>query len=344
MNLTQALFALSTARGPSGVEWVTGGTSVVDTARELLTPLVDETWTDPHGNLIGVKKNPGAPRVLLDAHLDEVCLFVTGQKEGFLTFLGRGTDTRLLPDTAVKVLTPAGEVTGVITCLPPHVLTQAEKDAPFELEDLFIDCGLTEDTARDLIGCPVVYDTEPFLLGEHRLCGKSLDDRTCYAMFLRTLELVQDKDLAVEVCLVGSTQEETTGGGAEAAGYALDPDWAIAADVTFGDSPDCSKEETFPLGGGVTLGWGPHLNRRLAELIRQTATDLELDCTLEILPADTGTNASAFQISREGVPTALLSVPLRYMHTPREVIDLRDIETGARLTAAVLERLGREEA
>ena len=196
MNLVQALFALSAARGPSGREWETGGTSVLDTARELLKPLVDEAWTDPHGSLIGVKKNPGAPRVLLDAHLDEVCLFVTGQKEGFLTFLGRGTDTRLLPDTVVKVLTPAGELTGVITCLPPHVLTQAEKDAPFALEDLFIDCGLTEQEAGEFIGCPVVYDTEPFLLAEHRLCGKSLDDRTCYAMFLRTLELVRDKDLA----------------------------------------------------------------------------------------------------------------------------------------------------
>ena len=343
MNLVQALFALSAARGPSGREWETGGTCVLDTARELLKPLVDESWTDPHGNLIGVRKKPGAPRVLLDAHLDEVCLFVTGQKEGFLTFLGRGTDPRLLPDTVVKVLTPDGELTGVVTCLPPHVLTQAEKDAPFELEDLFIDCGLSEQEAEGLIGCPVVYDTEPFLLAEHRLCGKSLDDRTCYAMFLRTLELVRDKDLAVEVYLVGSSQEETTGGGAAAAAYALDPDWAIVSDVTFGDSPDCSKEETFPLGGGVLLGWGPHLNRGLANLIRRTAEELDLACDLEIVPGDTGTNASDIQISREGVPTAMVSVPLRYMHTPREVIDLRDIETGARLVAGVLERLGREE-
>lgn len=344
MNLTQALFALSAARGPAGGEWVTPGTSVIETAKALLEPLADRVWVDGHGSLLGIRENPGKPRVLLDAHLDEVCLYITGQEEGYLTFRTIGLDPRILPDQCVRILGREGEISGVITCLPPHVLTTAQQDKPFDQKELFIDCGqLTEAQASALIGCPAVFATEPFLLGEGRICGKSLDDRSCWLMLLRAMELVKDEDLAVEVCLLGSTQEETGGSGAAVGAYALNPNWAIAADVTFADSPDSPKADTFPLGGGPTIGWGPTLNRALSQTLRDCAEELKLSWSLEILPHRTGTNADPIAISREGVPTALVSLPLRYMHEPMEVIDLKDLEAGAQLVAQCLRRLGKEE-
>ncbi len=343
MNITQALFALSTARGPSGAEWVQPGTGITDTAKALLEPLVDRTYTDSHGNLIGIKEKPGKPRVLLDAHLDEVCLYITGQKDGFLTFLTIGLDARILPDLTVKILTRSGEVDGVITCLPPHVLAPGQADKPFDPKDLYIDCGLDSEQAKALIGCPAVFSTEPFLLSEHRVCGKSLDNRSCFLVFLRALELIKNEDLALSIFLVGSTQEETGGTGASVAGFSLQPDYAIVSDVTFGDTPDSPKADTFALGGGPTIGWGPRLNRSLSQVLRDCAEQQGISFHLEVLPHGTGTNADNLQISREGVPTALVSIPLRYMHTPMEVIDLRDVEAAAQLVVAALRELAKGE-
>lgn len=332
MDMIKTVFALSEAVGPTGRE-----SEAVKTAAELLRPYVDAVSTDVMGNLIGIRtaKRRNAKCVLLDAHLDEVCMYVTDHHKGFLKFEAIGIDPRVLPGLEVKICTEP-PVYGVVNCLPPHILTAEEREKAFEMDKLRIDCGMTQEQAKKAIpvGTPIVYATKPFLMGEKIVCGKSLDDRACFAVLLRTMELLQDKPLAVDVCILGSVQEEYTGVGAAAGAYNMMPDWAIAVDVTFGSTPDSDKKDTFALGKGPTVGIGPRLNRKLCQKLLAVAEDRQIPVSREILPRDTGTNADDMQISREGIAAGCVSLPLRYMHTPIEAVHLDDIENAAQLLAA----------
>ena len=183
MDIFDALERLAGERGPSGFE-----RPVAQAARELLSPLVDETWLDRMGNLIGVRRcgRPGAKKLLLDAHLDEIGLMVTGHAEGFLRFAAiGGVDPRMLPDREVTVLTHP-PLPGVVACLPPHVLTREEEDKAIPVDKLCIDVGLTQEEAqrRVPVGAPITYRGGCFPLGKKRICGKSLDDRACFAALL----------------------------------------------------------------------------------------------------------------------------------------------------------------
>lgn len=334
MDLIKTIFTLSEAVGPTGRE-----SEATKAAAELLRPYVDSVTTDVSGNLIGIRTaaKRGAKCILLDAHLDEVCLYVTDHHKGFLKFEGVGIDPRILPGLEVKICTEP-PVYGVINCLPPHILTAEEREKAFEPDKLRIDCGLTQEEAASKIpvGTPVVYATKPFLMGEKTVCGKSLDDRACFATLIRTMELLKDEALPVDVCVLGSVQEEYTGAGAAAGAYNMLPDRAIAVDVTFADTPDSDKKETFALGKGPTVGVGPRLNRKMYQDLLATAKENDIPVSKEILARDTGTNADDMQISREGVAVATVSLPLRYMHTPIETVHLDDIEHTAQLLAAYI--------
>lgn len=334
MDLIKTIFTLSEAVGPTGRE-----SEATKAAAELLRPYVDSVTTDVSGNLIGIRTaaKRGAKCILLDAHLDEVCLYVTDHHKGFLKFEGVGIDPRILPGLEVKICTEP-PVYGVINCLPPHILTAEEREKAFEPDKLRIDCGLTQEEAVEKIpvGTPVVYATKPFLMGEKTVCGKSLDDRACFATLIRTMEILKDEALPVDVCVLGSVQEEYTGAGAAAGAYNMLPDRAIAVDVTFADTPDSDKKETFALGKGPTVGVGPRLNRKMYQDLLATAKENDIPVSKEILARDTGTNADDMQISREGVAVATVSLPLRYMHTPIETVHLDDIEHTAQLLAAYI--------
>lgn len=334
MDMKKTLFALSEAVGPTGRE--TGATLA---AKTLLAPYVDSVTEDVMGNLIGIRtaEKRGAKCILLDAHLDEVCMYVTDHHKGFLKFEAVGIDPRILPGLEVKICTEP-PVHGVVNCLPPHILTAEEREKAFEMDKLRIDCGMTQEEAKTRIpvGTPVVYATKPFLMGEKTVCGKSMDDRACFAVLLRTMELLKDKPLPVDVCILGSVQEEYTGAGAAVGAYNMMPDWAVAVDVTFASTPDSDKGDTFSLGTGPTVGIGPRLNRKLSQRLLALADEKKIPVHKEILPRDTGTNADDMQISREGVAAACVSLPLRYMHTPIETVHLDDIENAAQLLAALV--------
>ncbi len=334
MDMINTLFALSAAVGPTGRE-----SEATKTAKELLDPYVDSVTSDVLGNLIGIRTaaGRGAKCILLDAHLDEVCMYVTDHHKGFLKFEAVGIDPRILPGLEVKICTEP-PVYGVVNCLPPHILTAEEREKAFEMDKLRIDCGMTQEEAVKAIpvGTPVVYATKPFCMGEKTVCGKSLDDRACFAVLIRTMELLKDHPLPVDVCILGSVQEEYTGAGAAAGAYNMMPDWAIAVDVTFGTTPDSDKKGTFALGKGPTIGIGPRLNRKMYQSLSELAKEKEIPVNKEILPRDTGTNADDMQISREGVATGCLSLPLRYMHTPIETVHLDDLENAAQLLAAYI--------
>ncbi len=343
MDILRALERLAEEKAPSGFE-----RNIVGTARELLAPYVDETWIDRMGNLVGVRHcgKENAKKLLLDAHLDEIGLMVTGMEEGFLRFtqIG-GVDPRMLPDREVTVLTDPPRF-GVVACLPPHMLTRADADKSTPVDKLYIDVGLTQAQAEKMIpvGTPVAYRCGCFPLGDNRVCGKSMDDRSCFVALLLCAEALKDAALDVDVYFMGSTREEVSGAGASCGAFAIAPDWCVAVDVTHGETPDVRnpKDRVLKLGGGPAIGVGPNMTRWITERMTYKAKELDMPYQLEVMTGDTGTNAWGMQIAREGIATGVVSLPLRYMHTPVEVLDRADLERLGALLAAFSLDLGKE--
>ncbi len=340
--MEEILRALCGVGAPSGFE-----RPAVLAARELLEPLVDEIWIDRLGSLVGVRRcgKPGAKKLLLDAHLDEVGLVVTGIKDGFLRFKANGVDVRMLPDREVTILTQP-PILGVVACLPPHVLSAEEREKAPEIKDLYVDTGLSQEEAerRIPVGTPMVYRTDFTVLGKRQLCAKAMDDRACFAALLRTAELLRDQELDVDLYIVGSVCEETGGVGARVLAQGLSPDFCVAVDVAHGKTPDSPKEGAFVMGGGPVVGIGPNMARWMVRRLLDEAEKLGLAVQKEVMEGSSGTNGWELQIANEGIATAVLSVPLKYMHTPVEVVEPGDIEATARLLAAFAEHLGGEEA
>lgn len=342
METEQILRTLCAVGAPSGFE-----RPAVLAAKELLEPLMDEVRIDRLGNLIGLRRcgKPGAKKLLLDAHLDEVGLVVTGHKDGFLRFKANGVDCRMLPDREVLILTEP-PMLGVAACLPPHVLSAEDREKAPEVKDLFIDTGLSQEEAERKIpvGTPVVYRTDFASLGERQVCTKALDDRSCFAVLLRAAELLRDQELDVDLYVLGSVCEETGGVGAQVGAQGLAPDFCVAVDVTHGRTPDSPKDEAFVMGGGPVVGIGPNMARWMTKRLLDKAAGLDMAVQKEVMEGNTGTNGWEMQVANEGIATAILSVPLKYMHTPVEVVERGDLEDCARLLAAFAVDLGKEGA
>ena len=334
--MRQALERLCTCTAPSGFE---GPAAAV--AAELLRPLVDEVSIDRMGNVLGVRrsKTPGAPKLLLDAHLDEIGLIVTGVEDGFLRFRSiGGVDPRMLPGRELVVLTDP-PLRGLVACP-----AGGDEDKSVPLNELYVDVGLSQEEAERAVpvGTPMVYRAGCFPLGEDQMCGKSMDDRACFVTLLRAAELLRDKELDVELHILGSTREEVSGAGAVVGTWAVAPDFCVAVDVTHGKTPDGPADKTFALGGGPAIGVGPNMTRWMTERMIDKAKEHGIPYQMEIMSGHTGTNGWEMQISREGVATSVLSLPLKYMHTPVETLSLADMEGVAQLLAAFVEHLGKE--
>ena len=340
MDIRQTIERLCGSGAPSGFEGPAAAA-----ARELLEPLMDQVWTDRLGNVIGARRcgRPGAKKLLLDAHLDEVGMVVTGHKDGFLRFAANGVDVRMLPGRELTILTDP-PVLGVVACLPPHVLPAEDREKAPELKDLLIDVGLGQEEAqrRIPVGTPVVYRSGFALLGERQVCAKALDDRACFAALLRAAELLRDEALDVDLYILGSVCEEVGGVGARVGAQALAPDFCVAVDVTHGRTLDSSKDESFAMGGGPAVGLGPNCARWMVRRLLDKAAALDMAVQKEVMEGSTGTNGWEMQIANEGIATAVLSIPLKYMHTPVEVVELGDVEDTARLLAAFAAGLGEE--
>lgn len=336
MDMRQTLERLCGCTAPSGFE-----APAAQAAGELLATLVDEISVDRMGNLLGVRRcgREGAKRVLLDAHLDEIGLMVTGAEEGFLRFRSiGGVDPRMLPGRELTILTQP-PIRGIIAAPGPH---QADADKSIPLSDLVVDAGLTQAQAEALVGTPMVFRGDCFPLGEGQMCGKSMDDRSCFAVLLRCLELLAEQALDVDLYVMGSTREEVSGAGATVGTWAVRPHCCVAVDVTHGSTPDGPAGKTFPLGKGPAVGVGPNMTRWMTQRLLDKAKEREIPCQQEIMSGHTGTNGWEMQISREGVATAVVSVPLKYMHSPIETLSLADLEHTAALLAAFVTDLGKE--
>lgn len=344
MELYETLERLCPLAGPSGYE-----NTVAQAAKALLEPLVDEVAIDRLGSVIGVKRcgKPNAKRLLLDAHLDEIGLVVTGIEEGFLRFgeIG-GVDPRMLPARELTILTKPEPIFGIVACLPPHVQTAADHDKAVALDELRIDIGMTQAEAEKAvpIGTPIVYREGVRRLTGDQVCGKSLDDRSCFAILLRTAELLKDMPLDVDVYIMGSTREEVSGTGAVVGTNGVAPDWCVAVDVTHAATPDLShpSDRACTMYGGAAIGVGPNMTWTLTDRMVEKAKAKKLPYQLEVMSGSTGTNGWYMQTCLEGIPTSVVSLPLKYMHSPIEVVALEDMEHIAQLLSAFAVDLGKE--
>lgn len=333
-ELTELLRRLCDAPGTSG--WEDAAAAVLMKELEAMAPLA-EIRKDAMGNVTAFLGDKTAPRqILMDAHLDQIGLVVTHiTDDGFLKVANvGGMDRRVLPCSSVTVW-GRETIPGVVSFLPPH-LTKSDGDKYPELTEYSIDIGRTKEEAEAVISLGdriLVNGPVQPLLGT-RVTGAALDDRAGCAALLLCAKALNDRILDCGVTFAFTGREEVGCEGAKTAAYLIEPTEALVVDVTFGDQPGVSKEKTGRLGGGPMIGVAPSLDRRMKDTLVSLAKEMELPYQLEVMGGTTGTNADTITVTKEGIPTVTLSIPLRYMHTPAEVIDTDDVITTARLLTA----------
>ncbi len=310
---------------------------------DLIAPWVDDCTVDPLGNLIARKAGrSGAGRqVMLAAHMDEIGLMVTKLDRGFLRFTRvGGVVVSSLPSQEV-IVHGKRDLPGLVVSRPPHVVPAEQRKKPIPLEELFIDVGLPPDELAELVqvGDFVSFRQETVRMNEKFATGKALDNRVLVTVMIETLRLLQPVNHAWDVVAVATTQEERGLRGATTSTFAVNPQIGIALDVTFAEQPGVNGDETVPWDKGPAIAIGPNIHPKLRTMLEDVANRQELPFVHEVLPGATGTDAWAMQITRAGIPTLLVSVPIRNMHSPVETVCLADMERTARLLAAFIASL-----
>jgi tetrahedral aminopeptidase len=306
-------------------------------------PLVDEISVSRIGSLHGLLRATNGqtpegetrPSLLMAAHMDAIGLMVTGFTGGLLRLMRiGGLDPRVLPGQLVTVH-GRQDLPGVIIQPPGHLLPEDERDGPVQREYLLVDTGLESEEVQRLVrvGDVISFAQPPMELGGELLAGHSLDNRASVAAVTHCLDILHSRQRRWDVWAVATVQEEETLGGAITSAFELRPTLAIAIDVTFASSPGSPSHSTFPLGKGVTLAWGPNIHPALFRALKETADRFEIPYHLEPTPRMSGTDAMGLQTAAEGIPTAVISIPLRYMHTPVEMVSLKDVTRAGRLLA-----------
>jgi len=290
----------------------------------------------------------GGPTLAIVGHIDEIGLHLTHiDDDGYLHFgqIG-GWDPMVLVGQRVSITTRGGPVVGVIGRKPVHLMKDEDRKHVPEIKDLVIDVGAKDgEEARKLvrIGDFAVIDVSPVELPNDRLVSRSLDNRVgCYVAAEAARLVAQEGGAPGDVVALAVAQEEVSFAGSRTSAYALRPDLAIAVDVTFAtDQPgiELGPITKHTLGSGPVIAYGSTLHPRISELLHDAAEVAEIPFTLESLGRGTGTDADAIHLTREGIPTGLVSVPLRYMHSPVETVALEDVDAAARLIAAFAQRL-----
>jgi len=335
-DLVDLLKKMLTAPGLSGFE-----SPIREIIREAWQPLTDELSVSKIGSLHGFKEGQGVSprkRVLISAHMDAIGMMVTHIQDGFIriTEIG-GIDHRILPGQPV-VVHGREDLPGVVVQPPGFLLPDSVSDGPVEMKYLLVDVGLPPEEVLEKvrIGDTVSYAQEPLELTGEALAGHTLDNRVSVAATTLCLEALQNRNHNWDVWAVASAQEEETLGGALTSPFEIRPDIAIVIDVCFAKGPGSSDWQSLPFGEGVGLGYGPNIHPALFDAFEKKAKALEIPYHRDLMPKMSGTDAMAVQIVAEGIPCAVLGIPLRYMHTPVETVSLKDIRRAGRLMAAFI--------
>lgn len=333
VNLAPFLKSLLSTPGLSGFE--------APTRTRLETvwqPLCDELGASRLGSLHALKRGDAPeprPRLLITAHMDTIGLLVSGVIDGLLRIAAvGGVDSRVLPGQPV-IVHGRQELPGVVIQPPAFLLPAERKEGTLLLEDLLVDLALPPAQVKRLVrvGDPISFAQPPLELGAEKLAGPYLDNRASLAAITVCLQEMQSRRHAWDLWVVASVQEEETLGGALTSAFQLKPSLAVVLDVTFGAGPGSPAHKAFPLDKGVVLGWGPTIHPALFKAFKELAERCEIPSQTEVMPGLSSTDADSLQLAREGIPTMLLAIPLRYMHTAVELVSLKDIRRAGRLLA-----------
>lgn len=315
--------------------------------QEAWQPLVDELTISRLGSLHGLrcgKGEPPRPSILIATHMDAIGLMVNGIEDGLLRVTGiGGLDPRVLPGQLVTVHgrqdLPAVIVPPMARLLPANVVVGAAA-----IEYLLVDTGLLPDEVQRLVrvGDLISFAQPPLDTAGETLSGHSLDNRASVAALTHCLELLQSRPHAWDIWAVATVQEEVGVKGAYTSAFQLRPALAVAVDVTFGSGPGSPSHKTYALGKGPTLLWGPDVHPALHTSFKELAERLEIPYAVEVAPRHSGTDGFATQVTAEGIPSMVLSIPLRYMHTPVEMVALKDVTRAGRLLAEFIAQLDME--
>lgn len=309
----------------------------------------DKVWTDTHGNSHAIVNAGGSPRIMFAGHYDEIGFQISYiDDKGFLWIqpLG-GWDPQIAQGQRVQIMSKKGVIRGVIGKMAIHMQTPEQRKQVTEVKDIWIDIGAKDKKDAEKmvqVGDPVVVAYGFEELANGLAAGRAFDNRSGAFVVLEAARLLSTLNPKAEVHAVATVQEEIGLRGATTAAYGIDPDVGIAVDVTFAtDHPNMAeamkRENLIELGKGPVLTRGPNINPKLFDLLVKTAKAEKIPVQINAEPRGTGTDANALQLSRAGVATALVSIPLRYMHSPCELISLKDLEQCSALLAKTVERI-----
>jgi endoglucanase len=336
------------APGPSGFE--------IEPARiwrEEAETFADEVWADVTGNSVAAVNPGGKPRVMLAGHIDEIGLQITHIDEDGFLFIDEigGWDSQVLVGQRVVVLSAEGKIPGVVGKKPIHLLKKEEQDKATKTRDLWVDLGCKD--AKEVaelgvrVGDPMVIEGGMVHLAGDRIASRAIDNRIGAYVVLEAVRLLSSDPPDAGAMAVATIQEEIaySGGGARSSAFALEPEVALVVDVTFStDVPDIEKKELgeHKIGGGPVLSRGSANHPVVFQRLVEAAEAERITYTLQAAPKATRTDADAIRFVRMGVPTGLISVPNRYMHSPNEIVSLDDLRSTAQLLASFIRRLSPE--
>ena len=327
---------------PSGFE-----EEAVKVWKERTKNFADEVKTDVHGNTIAVLNKNGKPRIMLAGHIDEIGYMVKYiDKEGYVYFstIG-GVDLHLVPGQRVWLKTKKAKVLGVVGRKPKHLLEEEEKKKISKIEELYIDIGAKDEKeARSIldIGDPAVPAVGFEALRDDLVVARGFDDKAGAFIVSETLRLLSQEKIKSSVYGVATVQEEIGLRGAKTSAYGISPDIGIAIDVTFAtDCPGMDKRKIgdIKLGGGPVINRGPNVTSKVFDLLIETAEQERIPYQVDSTPGATPTDANVLQLTKAGVATGLVSIPNRYMHTPVEVVSLKDLENISKLLSSFILRI-----
>ena len=324
--------------GPSGYE-----SAPARVWREEAKKFAVEVTSDVAGNSMAVVNPGGSPTIMLDGHIDEIGLIVQYIDDDGYLYIGPvgGWDSQVLIGQRLRFLCSDGDVFGVVGKKPVHLMKPEDREKATKLTDLWVDIGAVnraEAEARVSVGDPGVIDARALDFPNNRLVSRSIDDRIGAFTVLEALRRYAERPGQAKVVAVATTLEEISwhGGGATVCATCINPKMAIVVDVTFAtDHPGIEKKEIgdHRLGSGPVLTRGALVSPVVLALLRKVAKDGNIPFTLHAAGRDTGTNADAIHIAKEGIATALVSIPNRYMHSPNEMVSLDDVAHAAALIA-----------
>ena len=343
MDIMNYLQGMAVQHGPSGHE-----AEVAAWLGARFEALCDSVTIDPLYNVIAFKKatlptrdGSPAPRVMLAAHQDEIALMVSDILPDGSLRMGQvgGVDPRILPASTVIVHATGGKdgtvkLLGVVGSTPPHLLSAADREHNYKREDLFIDLGLPVERVREQVrvGDLVTLSDPATPLLNDRCAAKTMDDRACVACLLEAAERLQKMRHICDIYFVATSQEEVGSKGAAVAAHTIDPDLAVALDVTHATIPQSRPDTTVPLDAPAAT-YGPFIQHKLLARLKETAKNHGLKLNIELAERATYTDADDIQIARAGVPCVLIDLPLKYMHTTVELLDMNAIRECGRLVA-----------